>query len=134
MKDKNKIRILARSIYGVIAAVGSARSQEVIANFLLYLKKHRSEHLIPSLLEELELLYFSNQGIAKVEVSAKDTLASETLEQIAKIMQKRLDKKINIKSAVDVNILGGLKIRYQDKMIDMTLDRRLQDLSQQLNH
>ena len=49
-------------------------------------------------------------------------------------MQKRLGADIIITSAVDKTLIGGMKISYEDQVIDLSLKNKLESLKTQLRN
>ncbi|PWB38487.1 MAG: ATP synthase F1 subunit delta [Parcubacteria group bacterium] len=134
MKDKNKVKILARSIYLASQNKTHRDLETVAANFSGYLKKHHLEKLIPEILTELENIYLAEQGIVAAQVSSTQKLSDTTLKHIETLLHSRSGKKVQIKSVLDQELLGGVSIRYNDKIIDLSLKNQLHNLTKQLNN
>ena len=60
-----------------------------------------------------------------VYVSSSEALTGEELLQISIKLEKKYDRKIEIKNRVDVNMLGGLKIQVGDEIIDLSWREKL---------
>ena len=69
-----------------------------------------------------------------VVVSSAFELESDQLEKIKLAMQKRLGADIIITSAVDKTLIGGMKISYEDQVIDLSLKNKLESLRTQLRN
>ena len=69
-----------------------------------------------------------------VVVSSAFELESDQLEKIKLAMQKRLGADIIITAAVDKTLIGGMKISYEDQVIDLSLKNKLESLKTQLRN
>ena len=49
-------------------------------------------------------------------------------------MQKRLEADIVISSTIDETLIGGMKISYEDQVIDLSLKNKLESLKAQLRN
>lgn len=133
MKDSQKIKILANSIYNATKDAKHKDLEMVADNFSDYLQKHHLEKFIPDILKELENLHLTEAGIVSAEVTSKEKLSETVVKHIEDLLIKRTHKKILVKSVMNEEIIGGVSIKYGDKVIDLSLKNHLHNLSKQLN-
>ena len=69
-----------------------------------------------------------------VVVSSVFELEESQLDKIKSAMQKRLDAEIIISSSIDTSLIGGMKISYEDQVIDLSLKNKLESLKSQLRN
>ena len=69
-----------------------------------------------------------------VVVSSAFDLEADQLEKIKIAMQKRLEADIIISSTIDETLIGGMKISYEDQVIDLSLKNKLESLKAQLRN
>lgn len=129
---KDQAKILARGVYTAIAEKGKNEVENIVNNFLAYLKDHRLNSLIPSILEELEKIYFDEKGITKVTVSSKDKLSEQEVKKISALVSQKSGKKVQVKEVENKDLIGGALIRYEDKVIDLSIKKQLNNLAKQL--
>jgi len=132
MKGKDTAKILARGAYLAISEKDKSQTETIVNNFLLYLKNHHLDNLIPKILEELEKLYLTEKGIIKTTITAKEKLADKEVKQIADLVSQRSGKKVEIKEELNDALIGGAVIKYQDKVIDLSIKKQLNNLAKQL--
>lgn len=130
MKDKERAKILARAIYQAIDKSKDAKS--IVHSFLAYLKEHRLINFIPEILKELENLNLKETDTVAANIASKEKLDDQTVKQIIKILKDKTKQNVLIKENIDENIIGGLVIKYQDKLIDLSLKNQLNNLHKQL--
>ena len=128
---KDQAKILAKAIY---QAMQDKDNKEIIANFSSYLKDHRLVYLIPVILKEFEKINLIATDHIAASVTSKDELDNKEVNKIKNIIEERSKKKVIIKQELDQNILGGVVIKYQDKLLDLSLKKQLNNLSKQLSN
>ena len=110
---------------------------EVSAKTINFLKTlgqaNRLKILYNIILNFLELVA-KKRNQKNVVVSSAFELESDQLEKIKLAMQKRLGADIIITSAVDKTLIGGMKISYEDQVIDLSLKNKLESLKTQLRN
>ena len=110
---------------------------EVSAKTINFLKTrgqaNRLKILDNIILNFLELVA-KKRNQKNVVVSSAFELESDQLEKIKLAMQKRLGADIIITSAVDKTLIGGMKISYEDQVIDLSLKNKLESLKTQLRN
>ena len=131
MKDKDQAKILAKAIY---QAMQDKDNKEIISNFSNYLKDHRLVYLIPVVLIELEKINLKTTDYIAAMITSKDKLDNKEVNKIKNIIEQRSSKKVIIKEQLNQNILGGVVIKYQDKLLDLSLKKQLNNLSKQLSN
>jgi F-type H+-transporting ATPase subunit delta len=97
-----------------------------------YLKVTGQLNLLPEVVDELQKLTarLAPENIALV--STANMLGATEKKLIKSQLEALFGKKLNIQMHVDPNLLGGLTIRIADKVIDLSLDKDLEELSKKL--
>ena len=79
-------------------------------------------------------IYNDQKGIARATVTAATTLDEASLNQIKAYISKKINKPhVQLTVKTDADIIGGLVINYEDKLLDMSIKSELNKLKQQLN-
>jgi len=107
-------------------------SREVLNLLMLLVDKHRIGHF-PGIAREYRILADREQNILNIEVWSSHPLEDAEIDRIKKKYTRiygasgaRVDMKI------DNKLIGGLKIKIGDRIIDGTLAARLKSLREQL--
>lgn len=127
---KNQAKILARAIYDLTAKANKAET--VVANFLAYLDQRRLNHLLPSILQELENIHNQEHDTVAVTIESRFVVPEETENKLIKLLVQKLDKKVKVKKIINDDLLGGVLVSYQDKIIDWSLRKQINNLKKQL--
>lgn len=103
---------------------------EIIAGFLSYLKKEDELTLLPSIVAKLESEVKASSDKGEVITAIK--LEDEQVRQIEEIMVKKLNRPVHLTNVVKNDILGGLIIRFNDILIDLSLKTQLAEIQRQV--
>ena len=92
-------------------------------NFLKTLGQANRLKILDNIILNFLELVAKKRNQKNVVVSSAFELESDQLEKIKLAMQKRLGADIIITSAVDKTLIGGMKISYEDQVIDLSLKK-----------
>jgi F-type H+-transporting ATPase subunit delta len=103
----------------------------------LFLKKvisARRESYLVEIANQFIAIYNDQKGIARATVTAATPLDESSLNQIKTYISKKINKPhVQLTVKTDAEIIGGLVINYEDKLLDMSIKNELNKLKQQLN-
>lgn len=88
--------------------------------------------LLESIVKRIQLLIESKSTSLKVTISTPKALPSENLAGLVSEIEKKLEKKIEMRLVVKPEILGGATFRIGNTIIDGSLSTRLQRLGDSL--
>lgn len=103
-------------------------------NFMKTLGQANRLKILDNIILNFLELVAKKRNQKNVVVSSAFELESDQLEKIKLAMQKRLGADIIITSAVDKTLIGGMKISYEDQVIDLSLKNKLESLKTQLRN
>ncbi|MFH1790836.1 MAG: F0F1 ATP synthase subunit delta [Candidatus Omnitrophota bacterium] len=69
----------------------------------------------------------TSPDIKEAEIVARRELGAKEKEAIAVVMQEKLGRKIELKTAVDENVLGGLMIKFGSLVLDNSIRGKLSE-------
>ena len=105
-----------------------------VSNFVLVIGQANRISLLESVLESFKRLVDLEKNQKNVTVSSSYALEQEQLEKIELALQKRTGSEINISTHLDKSLIGGIKISYEDQVIDLSLKNKLEALKAQLRN
>ena len=91
-------------------------------------------NLLPSILEGFKSLVAIERNEKSVVVASSYNLEEDQMNKIKEALQKRTGATINLTAAVDKTLIGGIKISYEDQVIDLSLKNKLEALKAQLRN
>jgi F-type H+-transporting ATPase subunit delta len=99
--------------------------------FILLIKKGRQNYL-PQLVFEMERLYDLSQNRLRLKIVLPAELDKEEQNQLEQRLKAFLHSDIRLDKTIDESILGGIVVRIDDTVYDMSLRNQLNNLSRLL--
>jgi len=99
--------------------------------FLLVLDKKRETYL-ELIYKEFEAMADESRNIKKAELISAMAVSDEDVKTLSETLSRSTGKTIQLKLTVDPAMLGGVKIRMGDKIIDASVAKKLEMLKKNL--
>jgi F-type H+-transporting ATPase subunit delta len=107
-------------------------AEPAFANFLeLLLEKHRMPALF-RIRRQFEERWQEENRLLPVQVTSAIELDDETVEQISSRIAEQTDRRIELSTEVNPEILGGIVIRVGNSILDASIRNRLEQVRRQL--
>lgn len=104
----------------------------VFLNFLLVVVRKRRQRLLRDIAREYQALVDEHAGRIRVNVTLAAEPDERAEEEIATALSRILGKTVVPQIHADERILGGIVVRYGDRVLDGSLRRRIMALRRQL--
>jgi len=105
------------------------RISDELLNFLYVLvDKGRTKHFARAIKVYKELLD-KQEGVSYGKIFSVKTLSPDRLEKFEAETGKLLKQNVKLENEIDANLIGGIKIFIDGKVIDASIRRRLEDLN-----
>jgi len=115
---------------GLDKAVSGA--DETVINFLkLLIEKHRMP-VVFRIRAEYDKLWEEENKLLPVIVTSAVELAEDTVKQIGDRIAEQTDRKVDLQSNVDPDILGGIVVRVGNSVLDASIRNRLETFRKQV--
>ncbi len=124
---------LAQALFSATRTSSEEETQIVVDWMYSYLSGLHKEWLLPEILTVYNQLVINEDNGEKLEVFSRYPLEEEQMD----ILRNFVEKKYNIKKFFLINtikdsLLGGVQIKMRDTILDISIDRTLKQLSDQL--
>ncbi len=116
----------------VISSIFEDRVDPLTYRLLTLLLQKNREELIEDISREFIRLYNHHHGIIDVEVSSASEINTKQMNALIKQLESTTGKKINISPVLKEDLIGGLKIRIDDTVIDGSVKYKLNQLKERL--
>src|SRR3712207_3784544 len=115
---------------GLDKAVSGA--DETVANFLkLLIEKHRMP-VVFRIRAEYDKLWEEENKLLPVIVTSAVELPEDTVRQIGDRIAEQTDRRVDLQSKVDPDILGGIVVRVGNSVLDASIRNRLETFRKQV--
>ena len=109
---------------------------DILSDLELELLNHLLEEghiqLLVAVIKKFGFITQSVKTSLKVSISTAEQMNPEELSNIVRIIEQKLGKKVDAEALVDPEILGGVKFRVGNTIIDGSIATRLQKLGNSL--
>jgi F-type H+-transporting ATPase subunit delta len=109
-------------------------AEPIFMNFLETLIERHRMPVIFRIRARYEALWDEENRLLPVEVTSAVALDSETVDSIGKRVGEQTDRKIEVTTTVDPEILGGIVLRVGNFILDASIRNRLEQLRKQVAH
>lgn len=117
---------------GILKALFEDKVNPVtFAIFNIITKKNR-EAILDSIAEEFLIAYNDFQGIQKALVVTTTPLTEELRKQFTSIVAAATGKTVQLEEKIDENLIGGYLLRVNDRQVDASLKKRLNEMKLEL--
>ncbi len=121
----DKVGVLDRALKGSWSAL-------VQAFFRMLLAMGRAEYL-PQVVDAFQALVDADQGRLRAVVRSARPLPAPLLKRLRSTLERREGLTLELAAEVDPELLGGLQVRLDHRVIDGSVRRQLVDLRERLS-
>ncbi|MDY6919767.1 MAG: F0F1 ATP synthase subunit delta [Pseudomonadota bacterium] len=102
-------------------------------NFVTLLAQNKRLEALPEIAALYEELKSQKEQSVDVEITSAFTLTDEQANKLASALKQKLGRDVNVSTAEDQSLLGGVIIRAGDLVIDGSVRGKLAKLADKLN-
>ncbi|MFH1011678.1 MAG: ATP synthase F1 subunit delta [bacterium] len=116
----------------LVEQVFGGRLSDITLRFLLLLLEKRRMGILSEVIRSFDRLWREQQGEVTVTVTTALEPDSELQEKITRYLQAQTEKRPVITWQVDASLLGGMQVRWPDRVEDSSLRWKLFELRNSL--
>ncbi len=116
----------------VIKNIFDNKDNKILENFLYILVEKDRICEIKLIYLDFKKMYHDFKGITDVEVVSVNPLSDELKESLKNKLSKKLGKTIVLNERIDKDIIGGIVLFINGKMIDLSVKNELNQIKRQL--
>lgn len=116
-----------------LAEICGSEVDEKMGNFLQYLAINDRLDLLPNVQILFELMKANHEKTLDVDVATAFELTEEQQSKLLASLKEKLQRDINLQTAVDKSLIGGAIVRAGDLTIDGSVRGRLAKLAETMN-
>lgn len=103
-----------------------------IINLLNLLADNKRLNLVETVYYTYEKAYEEYKNISRIKVVSAVIPNNESKIRLQNIIQKKLNKKTTIEYEIDNSIIGGLVIKIGNKIIDLSINKKIKEMEKQI--
>jgi F-type H+-transporting ATPase subunit delta len=102
-------------------------------DFILLLIDKKREEELPYIASQFISSYNQMKGISQATVVSAVPLSDKNLSQMQSYVEQLLNQSdIQLQNEVDPRIIGGVIVKYEDKLLDKSVSKELREIRKQL--
>jgi F-type H+-transporting ATPase subunit delta len=118
----------------LLIKVGDRKLDEPARNFVNLLAENGRLDVLPEIVVQFERLRAEQESTLEVRLISAQNVPKAEQDAIVKALEKRFDKKVELRTEKDESLIGGAVIKAGDLVIDGSIKSRLQKLATALLH
>lgn len=124
----------AQALFISVKDKNKQEAKEVLDRFVKILAEHNQLALSRKILYHLENFYQKENLICPVSIESAHKLSKENKQEILDyIKDKTKGAEISLQERVNPDLLGGIILRFKDKIFDASLKNRLNQFNKVIN-
>jgi F-type H+-transporting ATPase subunit delta len=124
VSTENKITILKN----VLQENVSLLEVELISDIL----EHNNILILANIAKYFEYLVETDSNLVNMTITSATDLSDEEVQHIKSNIESQLNKKVDVRTETDKSLIGGIRLRVGNILIDNTISRRLDMLKHTL--
>ena len=112
--------------------IGGGRLTQEAQNLIKLLAENKRLVVIPAIAEQFEALKNQSEGAIDVEVTSAFEMKPAQEKVIVNALKTKFGREVNIHNVTDENLIGGIRIKAGDIVIDGSIKGQLQKLANEL--
>lgn len=132
MRKDRAVKILAQALYNICENKNKSELDQILKNLSAYLSEKRLWSQLPKLISEIKDLDQAKNNIVPLIIVSRHALSETDHKYLLDLASNLSGKKMVTSPAIDQHILGGVILKWQDKILDLSLRKQLNNLSKQL--
>ena len=116
----------------LIAKVLTGRVHPLVVELLYLLLEKKRLALFEEIFEVFHLLLDEHRGIVTAEVTTATPLSESTVARLVARLEQDTGKSVVLEKHVRPSILGGIMVRFGDRIMDRSIRRALDEIRERL--
>ncbi len=117
---------------GVLSVTLSSKVSAIALNTLLLLVRKRREALLPEIVRQYETLEMQSRGAQPLTITSAKELSPQELGAMVARLQGVYKTTFDVTQNVDPSLIGGVRITMGDRLVDGSIQGRLEELARKL--
>ena len=122
----------SESLTRLLLDIGGGRLNDECQNLIKLLVANKKVPALPEIAAQYEALKNQSEGAIDVVITSAFEMKPAQEQIIAEALKKKFSREINISNETDANLVGGIRIKAGDMVIDGSIKGQLQKLANEL--
>ncbi|MCK4776842.1 MAG: ATP synthase F1 subunit delta [Actinomycetia bacterium] len=123
--DKNLKKKIFKEVF-------EGKIQPLVLGYLLLIIDSEKEKYLKEIIKSYSKTLSSKRNIVFADIISAVPVEDKTLNEIKELLEKKFNKKVELRNSVKKEILGGLIIKIGDKLIDGSIKSKLESFKKEI--
>jgi len=114
----------------ILKKIFIGKINKLTLDYILFLETKNRLHLLKSICEMFEKIYFEDKNIATVTVTSPMALSALQINTLKKYFKNKFKKTIKPQTRIDASMIGGIKVKMDDQVFDYSFRTQLDQFKQ----
>jgi F-type H+-transporting ATPase subunit delta len=133
MNSRQQAKSIAKLYWSLSQGRSEKEVDQIAATIFDFLVERGQINLLKAVLVETKQILYTNKNQVAVEVLSKYALTTSEQATVKSLVHKKTGHEAILHHTEDKDLLGGIKIRYEDKILDLSIKKQLENLKQHLS-
>ncbi len=110
----------------------SGKIEKITLTFLELLAKNSREQFLTSACLQYLALYSKSKGVKRASITTSRPLSDNHRKEVLSYIKKKFKIDVDLVENIDESIIGGFKLRIEDKQLDASIQSKLKRIETEL--
>ncbi len=101
---------------------------DIVMDLMVLLMENGHMMLLGEVVKRFDYLKDKDSEIIKVQITSSSRLSDDEVQRISLEIENKIQKKVDVKMKTDTSIVGGIKLRVGNTLIDGSVSNHLQKI------
>jgi F-type H+-transporting ATPase subunit delta len=121
-------RVTTNQVFDLIAGLAKTALPDQARNFLRTVIENGRLNALPEIAAQFRALKNAQGGSSDAVVYSAFPIDGAALANVAATLEKRFDRKLNVKVELDADLIGGIRVVVGDEVLDTSVKARLEQM------
>lgn len=121
-------RVTTNQVFDLIAGLAKTALSDQARNFLRTVIENGRLNALPEIAAQFRALKNAQGGSSDAVVYSAFPIDDAALANVAATLEKRFDRKLNVKVELDADLIGGIRVVVGDEVLDTSVKARLEQM------
>ncbi len=133
MNNRQQAKNIAKLYWTLSQGRSEKEVDQIAASIFDFLVSRGQLALLTTVLDETKKILYTHKNQVAVEVLSKYALTTSEQAVVKSLIHKKTGQEAILHHVEDKDLIGGVKIRYEDKILDLSIKKQLENLKQHLS-
>jgi F-type H+-transporting ATPase subunit delta len=121
-------KVTPTQVFDLVVSVANTACNDQAKNFLQVIIENGRLSALPEIAEQFRALKNAKSGSSDAVVYSAFPIDEEALADVAITLEKRFGRKLNLKVALQPDLIGGIRVVVGDEVLDTSVKARLEQM------